>query len=724
MEIKKELCDYPVKALKGIGDKISIHLEAKGIKTIEDLIWCLPIRYEDRRTIKDIRDLKEGEGALIMAEVTEGVRRSFSTYYKKKSYSSRVTDSTGSIILKWFHGNWTYLQNTCKKGNLLLISGKVTRFGRDMQIVHPDLYVLEDKKEAEDLASVIPIYPEIKGIKQGTLRNLIKQVLKDYGSLIEGIIPPEIEHHYNLIPFKHAISMLHLPSYESNDSNIPAFIEKPYKERLILEEYLLFQIAMFLKKAIIKKEKGIAFSLNGNLYNSYKKSLGFDLTHAQIRVMEEIIKDMASSAPMNRLLQGDVGCGKTICAVLASCIAIDNGYQVAFMAPTEILAEQHYLSIHSAFENMGISTVFLRGNMGRERDRLLKGIEEGKIQVIVGTHALIQEDVLFNRLGLVIIDEQHRFGVIQRKLLKEKAISREKTGGNMDGSKVLNTKIENHIIPHTLVMTATPIPRTLSMVVYGDLDVSIIDEMPTGRQTIETKVLNEKDKDQAYKIIEDEIKKGRQAYIVYPLVEESDKMDLLNAKEMALYLSHSIFPSCNVGLLHGRMRPEEKEETMGLFKKGMIDILVCTTVIEVGIDCPNASIIVIEHAERFGLSQLHQMRGRVGRGIYPSKCILISSSKKTDLATKRLKIMEQTTDGFIIAEEDMKIRGPGDIMGARQSGIPDFRVGNIVRDSVIMTKARAMAKEAMNQLSEQALARIKNIAERRWRANIDLSEVA
>lgn len=728
MENKKDLGDYPIKALKGVGDKIKIHLEAKGIKTIEDLIWYLPVRYEDRRTIKYIKDLKEGDNAIILTEVSEGLKRSSSPYNKKKTYVSRVTDITGSIVLKWFHGNWTYLKNTCEQGNILFISGKVTRFGRELQIIHPDLYVLGERNEINDLSGIIPIYTEIRGIKQGTLRNLIKQAFKDYDSLIESVINPEKEVYYNLISFKHAISVLHLPSSGFNGSDPPGFIEMPYRERLILEEYLLFQLALSLKKAQIKKEKGIMFSLDSRLYNTFIKGLGFDLTDAQKRVMEEIKKDMASPFPMNRLLQGDVGCGKTICAVLASCIAIDNGYQVAFMAPTEILAEQHYLTIHRAFEEMGISTVFLRGNMGKERERILQGIQQGNISVIVGTHALIQNDVVFKRLGLVIIDEQHRFGVIQRRLLKEKAINigqdKEDTISLSGAGNALNQKSETDVIPHTLVMTATPIPRTLSMVVYGDLDVSIIDEIPKGRQTIETRVMHERHRVQIYKIIEDEVKKGRQAYIVYPLVDESDKMDLLNAKEMASYLMDSIFPSFKVGLLHGKMRPEEKEEIMGLFKKGMIDILVCTTVIEVGIDCPNASVIVIEHAERFGLSQLHQLRGRVGRGIYPSRCILIASSKKTDRATKRLKVMEETTDGFTIAEEDMKIRGPGDIMGQRQSGIPYFRIGNIVRDGDIMSRARQLAEDLISRLTDEELCRIKRIAEKRWGKDINLSDIA
>jgi len=400
---------------------------------------------------------------------------------------------------------------------------------------------------------------------------------------------------------------------------------------------------------------------------------------------------MMSTEPMNRLIQGDVGSGKTICAVIASCISIDNGYQVAFIAPTEILAEQHYFSVHRFFEALNIPVVFLRGNMGKERKAVLDGIKKGVFTVIVGTHAVIQKDVVFHNLGLVVIDEQHRFGVLQRKWLIEKGLS-----------------------PDVLMMTATPIPRTLSMVIYGDLDVSIIDEMPQGRQGIRTKVFLDDEKSKVYSMVEDEIQSGRQVFIVYPLVEESDKMDLLNAKKMAESFRKSVFSRYRIGLLHGGMKAEEKEGCMKQFKDGLIDILVCTTVIEVGIDVPNATMIVIEHAERFGLSQLHQLRGRVGRGVHPSKCLLLTSTRRTELATKRLRIMEKTTDGFKIAEEDMMIRGVGDMLGVRQAGIPRFRVGDIIRDMDLMLRAKDLCEMFLADLTERDLKKIKNVVERRW----------
>ena len=464
-----------------------------------------------------------------------------------------------------------------------------------------------------------------------------------------------------------------------------------HMERLILEEYMLFQSVLWMNRTERKKEKGIPFRPQGAFYKKFTDSLPFALTDAQKRVIHEIESDMASAEPMNRLVQGDVGSGKTICAVIASCAAIDNGYQVAFMAPTEILAEQHYLSIHRFFEALDIPIAFLRGNMGKDRKAVLDGIRNGNIAVVVGTHAIIQKDVVFHNLGLVVIDEQHRFGVLQRRWLIEKGLT-----------------------PDVLMMTATPIPRTLSMVVYGDLDVSVIDEMPKGRQGIKTKVFLEDDKAKVYEMIEGEIKAGHQVFIVYPLVEESDKIELLNATKMASYFQNSIFSQYRIGLLHGSMKAEEKEKTMTRFKDRMIDVLVCTTVIEVGIDVPNATMIVIEHAERFGLSQLHQLRGRVGRGAHASKCVLVTSSRRTELATKRLRIMEKTTDGFKIAEEDMLIRGVGDMLGTRQSGIPRFRVGDIIRDMDLMLRARNICGESLPKLKAIELKKIERTIQDRW----------
>ena len=437
---------------------------------------------------------------------------------------------------------------------------------------------------------------------------------------------------------------------------------------------------------------------------NFELQLPFQLTAAQRRVINEIKIDMTKPSPMNRLIQGDVGSGKTIVAFAAALIAIENQYQVAIMAPTEILAEQHFLTLHQMAEKIGIKIAYLFSSMKKSsRDEVCNNIKNGKINLIIGTNAIIQEGVEFAKLGLGIIDEQHRFGVIQRATLKRKGES-----------------------PDILVMTATPIPRTLAMTVYGDLDISIIDEMPPGRKPIKTKVFHEKERQRVYDLISKEVEGGNQAYIVYPLIEESEKLDLLNATKMYEHIQKEIFPQYRVALLHGRMKSDEKEEVMQRFKTGEVQILVATTVIEVGIDVPQATLMVVEHAERFGLSQLHQLRGRVGRGEKPSYCILLAQYKKSDDARRRLKIMEETNDGFKIAEEDLNIRGPGEFIGVRQSGIPDFRVANIIRDARILNEAREEAFELVRKdpfLQDTQNFFLKEVLKQRWKGRLELARV-
>ncbi len=770
MEKGKDKLNAPVEAIKGIGPKIAGIFKKRGIETVEDLLYFLPFRYEDRRDVCSINELKEGEKASVLGTVT-AYKSLFFRHSRKKAFEVIIEDGTGTLSIKWFQWNKYYLKNICRKGNLLLLSGEVKRFGTQLQMIHPDVTMIEHEDEVKNYKTVMPVYSEVDGIKQGVLRNIIKEALERYEGHIQSVIPESTENSHGLIPLYEAFRGLHFPDEKENCStfNVQGSRFRDQKtevcgstlsaprstliDRLIFEEYFLFQSALLMKKREIKQGKGIRFKTDGHFYRRFKDGLPFELTGAQDRVVGEIEHDMGLSEPMNRLLQGDVGCGKTVCAVLASCIAIDNGYQVAFMAPTEILAEQHYLSVHRFFDGLGVSVAFLRGNMGKERKGIIEHIRDGKTSVIVGTHALIQKDVMFRRLGLVIIDEQHRFGVVQRKTLKGRVQGVEGSRGQVeeesetayrndissefggksvsakeipDGFKLktLNLKLKTVFTPDTLVMTATPIPRTLSMVVYGDLDVSVIDELPKGRQKILTKVFLEQHKPAVYRMMEEELKNGKQIFIVYPLVEESDKSELLNAKDMAVHFRKTVFPSRKIGLLHGRMRPEEKEKVMGRFKNNEIDILVCTTVIEVGIDVPNATMIVIEHAERFGLSQLHQLRGRVGRGIHASRCILITSAKRTDVAAKRLKVMESTSDGFKIAEEDMKMRGPGEMLGSKQAGVPDFRVGDVMRDINIMIYAREIADEAMGKMTVHELNRIKEKAGERWKNRIHLVDVA
>lgn len=682
--------------VKGIGGKIAAVLGQRGLNTVEDLFYFLPNRYEDNRSIIKIHEVTEGKDVLVVARV----KSSRPVYYprsRRRAFEATVQDDTGSLYLKWFHFVLPYVKGLCMKDNLLLLSGRVTRFGKVLQMVHPEAVVLEDASELDNLQGIIPVYPEMNGLRQRTLRNIIKEAFEEYGGMIESIMPRNHETSLDIPFFRETVYELHNPS----ETILVDEARQGYTDRLIFEEYLLFQISLQMKKHEQKKEKGIVFPSNGNHRGRFETGLSFELTRAQRRVIREIEEDMESESPMNRLLQGDVGSGKTICAIAASCLTVDNGYQVAFMAPTEILAEQHYLTMHRFFEDLGVPVALLRGNMGRERQRILKSIQTGAVHVVVGTHAILQDDIEFDKLGLVIIDEQHRFGVMQRKVLKQKGLA-----------------------PHTLVMTATPIPRTLSMVVYGDLDVSVIDEMPAGRQRIWTKVFPDKEKHRVYDLVEGELRKGGQAFIVYPLVEESEKLELLNATKMAKLLQTSVFSDWKVGLLHGRMKPDEKERTMSLFKKKMVDVLVCTTVIEVGIDIPNATIIVIEHSERFGLSQLHQLRGRVGRASKQSRCIMVASEKLTGVARQRLKVMEKTTDGFQIAEEDMRLRGPGEMFGLKQSGIPEFRLGNLVRDGDIMSRARRAAERILPTLSEDERNHIKDRAVRRWGSTLSLSDIA
>jgi ATP-dependent DNA helicase RecG len=687
---KREMSSRHIKThvsqLKGVGPKITQSMEEKGIATVEDLLYYLPMRYMDRRTIHSVASLAEGQRGNVIATVT-AYRSLFFRHARKKGYEVVVEDETGAISLKWFQWSPSYLKRICQKGNILFLSGQISRFGTTLQMVHPDVVILEDEAEGDEFRKIIPLYSPMDGVKQGVLRKLIEDALNLCGEDTKSIFSENVEQRHELVSLPVAFRHIHSPEEDW-------YKEGPrhtYIERLILEEYMLFQSALWINRTTRKKEKGIPFHPQGTFYKKFTDTLPFVLTDAQKRVIHEIESDMATAEPMNRLVQGDVGSGKTICAVIASCAAIDSGYQVAFMAPTEILAEQHYLSIHRFFENLGISIAFLRGNMGKDRKAVLDGIQSGNTAVIVGTHAIIQKDVVFRNLGLVVIDEQHRFGVLQRRWLIEKGLT-----------------------PDVLMMTATPIPRTLSMVVYGDLDVSVIDEMPKGRQGIKTKVFLEDNKTKVYEMIEGEIKAGHQVYIVYPLVVESDKVELLDATKMASYFQNSIFSQYKVGLLHGSMKAEEKEETMTRFKNKKIDILVCTTVIEVGIDVPNATMIVIEHAERFGLSQLHQLRGRVGRGAHASKCVLVTSSRRTEVATKRLRIMEKTIDGFKIAEEDMLIRGVGDMLGTRQSGIPRFRVGDIIRDIDLMLRARNICGESLPKLKMADVKKIKEAIRDNW----------
>jgi ATP-dependent DNA helicase RecG len=684
-----------VSVIKGIGPKTEKALSKRSIRTIEDLVYFVPTRYTDRRHIRKMDTVTEGEETVIVGRVQES-GTAYARIGRKRMYYARVTDETGCILLKWFRFNRRAMTGMCAQNSVLFISGKVTRFGSDLQIIHPHVTVLEDNKSLQEIASVMPIYPEVEGISQGSVRNIIREAFSGFPSdALTSLIPNNIATEHDLPSLADSLRQCHFPDGDGHD--LPMHTHR-FLGRVIIEEFFLFQVALRLKRLRAEVD-GIPMK-KGKIYHLVNSLLPFTLTSGQKQAMAEIEQDMASPSAMNRLLQGDVGSGKTVCAILASAVAVDNGYQTTILAPTEVLAEQHYVNIHTILSQTDIPYVLLTGSTkGPDRSRALDGIRKGEFSVVIGTHALLQEKVVFRRLGLAVIDEQHRFGVIQRSSLKSK-------GGN----------------PHVLVMTATPIPRSLSLVVYGDLDVSLIRDMPPGRQKCITKVMTDKDRSSVEHTIIDEITKGHQVYAIYPVIDDSG-IDELKSAKVGAGRYQTLFPSCRVGLLHGKMSTEEKRETMTSFRDGKFDILVSTTVVEVGVDVANASLMVIEHAERFGLAQLHQLRGRVGRGSHPSKCILMSSSERTSDATKRLRILEKTGDGFVIAEEDLKLRGPGEMLGVRQAGVPQFRIGNIVENMNLMIMARNIAEKVIEEASEEERAHLLATTQARWGEKLLFGEV-
>ena len=694
----------PIQYVRGVGPKLSKILERKGIRTVEDALYFLPRVYEDRRRLKKISELQAGRRETGFGEILLS-GTAFYSLRKRRIFEALVGDGSGVLTLKWFHGSERYLRERFKKGQKLIFSGDVRWFNQQKEIHHPDVELVTDGIEEDYLnfKRIVPIYSETEGLYQRTMRRLMKAALDEYGDELSSPVPAEVLQRLGLIDLPAAFRNVHFPGDGEAMEDLQGHRSKGHR-RIIFDEFFFFELGMALRKKSRVLERGISFRTGGEFTNGLLGRLPFQLTQAQEKVWSEIRKDMERPVPMNRLIQGDVGSGKTIVSVLASVDAIECGYQAAIMAPTEVLAEQHYLNIHRWIESLGLQAVLLTSSVkGSERESLYRRIMKGEVQLVVGTHALIQEAVEFHRLGLAIIDEQHKFGVVQRALLKKKG--------------------EN---PDVLVMTATPIPRTLAMTVYGDLDVSVIDEIPSGRMPVETRIFPESARPRVYQILHDEIGKGRQAFIVYPLVEESEKLDLRDATRMAEHLRADVFPELQIGLLHGRMKSEEKERIMLDFQSRKIHILVATTVIEVGIDVPNASIMVVEHAERFGLSQLHQLRGRIGRGPYASKCILLARYRSSEEARVRLQAMERTADGFEIAEKDLEIRGPGEFLGTRQSGLPDFRVAHILRDTPILLEARREAFRLIHEdpeLKDPSHRTMKEVLRKRWQGRLELATI-
>jgi ATP-dependent DNA helicase RecG len=701
----KDRLSTPIQYVKGIGPKLARLFEKKGIHTVEDALYFLPRRYEDRRNLRKISELQPGKRETGFGEIL----LSGSTYHRfgrKKIFETVVGDESGTITLKWFHGHDRYLKDRFKKGRKLIFSGEVRLFNHKREIVHPDVEVVENNIEQDFLnfKRIVPVYSETEGLHQRTLRRLMKGIVDGFVDALRSPIPYEILERQRLIDFKEAFRTAHFPPDEASVEGLN-LQRSPSHRRIIFDEFFFLELGLARKKRGVALSEGIAVRTEGHLAQKWMELLPFDLTRAQERVLDQIKEDMERPHPMNRLIQGDVGSGKTVVALFACLNAIEVGYQAALMVPTEVLAEQHYLNLRRSVEPLSVEVALLTSSVkGPERKAIYQRIQEGRIQLAIGTHAMLQEAVAFQRLALAVIDEQHKFGVVQRGLLKKKGMN-----------------------PHLLVMTATPIPRTLAMTVYGDLDVSVIDEMPKGRMPVETRVFPESARARVYRILEEEVGKGRQAFIVCPLVEESEKIDLKDATQMAKHLQKETFPHFRVRLLHGRMKSEEKESIMAGFKNGETQILVSTTVIEVGIDIPNASVMVVEHAERFGLSQLHQLRGRIGRGRYPSQCILIAPYRCSEEAKIRLGAMERTTDGFQIAEEDLNLRGPGEFFGIRQSGFPDFRVAHMIRDTSILLEAR---KEAFGmiekdpELVDPSHSELKEVLQQKWSGRLELATIS
>jgi len=702
LELKEALAKLtlPVQYLKGVGPKMAARFAVKKIETVEDLLYFLPRTYEDRREIRKINRLEVGKTQTIIGRVTNIETR---YYGKKRILEITVSDNTANLIAKWFKGSVSYLSGILKKGTEVIFTGNVTPNYSGKTMVHPDYEILDEKDDDNllNFKRIVPIYSETEGLHQKYFRKVMNFALENYSRYVTSPIPDNISDKRNLMNIHEALLSVHFPA---NDDDIEKFISSrsDAHRRLIYDEFFFFQLGMAIKKSGRVLDEGIPFKVGGKLLDKFYSILQFDLTKAQKRVIAEILKDMSEGKAMNRLLQGDVGSGKTIVSMAAMVIACENFYQAAIMAPTEILAKQHFENINTWSDQLGLKAVLLTGSLSNStRSEILNQIQSGEANIIIGTHALIQEDVDFHKLGMVVVDEQHRFGVMQRATLRSKGINAD-----------------------VLVMTATPIPRTLAMTVYGDLDVSVIDEMPPGKKRVHTVVLPESKRNKVYQTISMELAKGHQAFIVYPLVEESETLDLKDATNMSKHLQQDIFPDCRVGLIHGKMKEKEKDAVMKEFLESKIQILVSTTVIEVGIDVPRASLIIIEHAERFGLSQLHQLRGRVGRRDIQSSCILLADYKCSADARKRLKVMEKTTDGFIIAEEDLAIRGPGDFLGTRQSGLPDFRIASIIRDARILNDAKedAFALAARDPFLEKPEHLIlREVLISKWQGKLDLA---
>ncbi len=656
-----EILKQSVQFLKKVGPKMAKRLNRLGIETVEDLIAYYPFRHEDRSKLKMIVQVNDDEETTIMAVVTG--HKIIPTRKGNRLLKVVLEDGTGRVEMVCF--NQMYLKDTLTRGTQVVVHGRFSRTFNGIEITNFNYEkITAGEDELIHTKRIVPIYSVSKDINLRYIRVLIKRALDQFLKDFKEFLPVDLREEYNLDGFQESIYQIHFP--DSQEKLLDAY------RRLVFDEFFMLELALALRKrGVYTRKKAQSYQIKKSLLTPFRERLSFQFTQSQRRVINEIFNDMLSPHPMNRLLQGDVGSGKTVVALSSLLLACENGFQGTLMVPTEILAEQHFLNIKKMVDGLDMKIGLVVGRQSsRERKRVLREVEEGKVNLVIGTHALIQEGLKFANLSIAVIDEQHKFGVLERLKLREK-------GGNLD----------------VLVMTATPIPRTLALTLYGDLDISVIDELPPGRKRIITKRMEERE---AYRFLIDEVKNKRQGYVVYPLVNESDKMELKAAVGMAEKLRASVFRNYRVGLIHGQMKKEEKDKTMLAFLDRGFDIIIATTIIEVGIDVPNASVMIIENSDRFGLATLHQLRGRVGRSDYQSYCILLGEPK-TEEAKRRLDIMLDTCDGFRIAEEDLHIRGVGEFFGIRQHGMPFFRIGDLIKDHRILHNARKAAFELVNR---------------------------
>lgn len=679
-----------------MGPKFASLLAKADVRTIEDLLYCVPRDYADWSRIVPVSSLKVGDKVTVVVRVVscDVTRRG-----RLQIFVAAIEDDSGAVFARWF--NQPYLKTVLKAGTRAVVSGEIRfdRFARRIEFINPSFEVMgdDDNTELVHAGRIVPEYSQIGELSGRRIRTLVRTALDRFAGQLEESLPESVLARRGLVGIEDAIARVHFPS--SLDSISAG------RSRLAYEEFFLFQVIVALRKRRVASSRdAVSIDWSKDEEGRFLEAIPFSLTAAQERVLAEIRGDVERAEPMNRLLQGDVGSGKTVVAAAAMHYAVAAGHQAAIMAPTEILAEQHYESMTGLLAPLGDRVVLLRGGMREgERSEALALIESGEAQVVVGTHALIQEGTCFRDLAMAVIDEQHRFGVAQRAALRGKGKA-----------------------PHVLVMTATPIPRTLALTVYGDLDVSVLDELPPGRMPVATAIRDEAARARVYQFLRSEISEGKQVFIVYPLVEESEKMELAAATKMYDELRERAFKDAGVGLVHGRMRPEDKDAVMSGFKAGEVDILVSTTVVEVGVDVPNATVMVIEHAERFGLAQLHQLRGRVGRGGHKSYCILMVGPGASDEARERIQVLADTSDGFVIAQKDLEIRGPGEFLGVRQHGLPRFSVADLSKDTQLLIEARDDAFEfvAGDEALESADGqRVRAALDRRFRGRGEFMDV-